>query len=498
MTQAISPRDHRRQTRGAAEAGNRPADQASNAPLCVDLDGTLVNTNTLHEMFLALLGNLRTLLSIPYWLFLGKARLKHELARRAKLDAALLPYNEDLLDYLLKQKGAGRRLILCTAADQRIAHDVNAYLGVFDEVLASENGRNLRGAEKARALVDRFGSGNFSYAGNDYVDLPVWREAKSAILVNTPPAIAKTLAGSIPVELRIERSRRLLSAWLKALRPHQWVKNLLVFVPIVTANATGRLGDWLSAVFLFTAFCAVASSIYLFNDLTDLAADRQHRKKKTRPFACGALPVWIGVASIPILLAGGLVAAAMSGALLAVALYAAISIAYSLWLKEFALVDLFALATLYTLRLFAGGEATNHAVSLWLLGFSSFLFFSLAIVKRISELMQHEDARTTLPRRGYSANDLQILHLMGVSSSFVSAMILALYVQSHEVAVRYSHPRVLWLLVPLMLFWQCRVWLATARGTMHDDPLIYAANDWVSRAVVLGLVLIFFLAGLAF
>jgi 4-hydroxybenzoate polyprenyltransferase/phosphoserine phosphatase len=498
MSQAISTRDQRLQPLSAADAAVSHDEQAANAPLCVDLDGTLVKTNTLHELFLALLGNLQALLSIPYWLFRGKARLKHELARRVNLDAALFPYNEDLLDYLAKQKRAGRRLVLCTAADQRIARAVSDYLGVFDEVLASENGRNLRGAEKARALVDRFGSGNFTYAGNDYTDLPVWREAKSAILVNTPPAIAKALSGSVPIELLIERSRRSLSAWLRALRPHQWVKNLLVFVPIVTANATGRLGDWLSAVFLFMAFCAVASSIYLFNDLTDLAADRQHRKKKTRPFACGALPIWAGVASIPVLLLGGLIAAAMSGALPAVALYAAISIGYSLWLKEFALVDLFALATLYTLRLFAGGEATHHAVSLWLLGFSSFLFFSLAIVKRISELMQHEDATTTLPRRGYGANDLQILQLMGVSSSFVSAMILALYVQSHEVAVRYSHPRVLWLLVPVMLFWQCRVWLVTARGAMHDDPLIYAANDWVSRAVVLGLVLIFFLAGLAF
>jgi 4-hydroxybenzoate polyprenyltransferase/phosphoserine phosphatase len=468
------------------------------APLCVDLDGTLVHTNTLYETLLAVLGNIRTVLAIPAWLMAGKSRLKHELACRANLDPALLPYNEPLLMYLQEQKEAGRCLILCTAADRSLAEAVSSHLGLFDEVFASQESCNLRGAEKTRVLVERFGSRGFSYAGNDYTDLMVWREATSAVLVNTSPKLVRAATALVPIEHRIDGSQSRWRALTKALRPYQWVKNLLVFVPIVTANAINDLQGWLYALLLFLAFCLVASSIYLLNDLTDLPADRQHPRKKTRPFASGALPVAAGLALMPILFLTGVIFAFLSGAAPAVLLYAAVSVAYSLWLKELPLVDLFALASFYTLRLFAGGEATGHAVSLWLLAFSSFLFFSLAIVKRVSELMLRQQHETgTVARRGYARDDLQILQLMGVSASFVSGMILALYVQSPEIVVRYTYPGLLWLLVPLMLFWQCRIWLATTRGCMHDDPIVYAASDWVSRLVVACLAFVLVLASIS-
>ena len=471
--------------------------RTANSPLCVDLDGTLVNTNTLYETLLVALRNIRTLVAIPAWLIAGKSRLKYELARRANLNPALFPYNEQLLSYLRQQKEAGRQLILCTAADQSIAEAVNKHLGLFSEIFASHEGCNLRGTEKARVLVKRFGARRFSYAGNDNTDLAVWNEARSAILVNVSPKVAKTAAALAPVELSISTSQNWGKAFVKALRPHQWVKNLLVFVPIITAHAFGDLENWLSATVLFMAFCAVASSIYLLNDLTDLSADRQHPRKKTRPFASGSLPIATGLAFMPVLFLIGIGLAIVSGTFQTVFLYAAISVAYSLWLKELPLVDLFALAGLYTLRLFAGGEATGHEVSLWLLAFSSFLFFSLATIKRISELMlQRQQETETLARRGYAKGDLQLLQLMGVSASFVSAMILALYVQSPGVMSRYSHSRLLWLLVPLMLFWQCRIWLATTRGLMHDDPIIYAANDWVSKIIVVCLVLVSVLAAI--
>jgi 4-hydroxybenzoate polyprenyltransferase len=369
---------------------------------------------------------------------------------------------------------------------------------LFDEVLASQDSCNLRGAEKARVLVERFGVRGFSYAGNDYTDLTVWREATSAILVNTSPKLARAAMALVPVEQRIDGSQRWWRALIRALRPYQWVKNLLVFVPIVTANAISDIHGWLYAMLLFMAFCLVASSIYLLNDLTDLPADRQHPGKKTRPFASGALSIMTGLAFMPILFLTGVALAILSGAAPAVLLYTAVSVAYSLWLKELPLVDLFALASFYTLRLFAGGEATGHTVSLWLLAFSSFLFFSLAIVKRVSELLLWQRHETgTIARRGYARDDLHILQLMGVSASFVSGMILALYVQSPEIVVRYTYPRLLWLLVPLMLFWQCRIWLATTRGCMHDDPIVYAASDWVSRLVVACLVCVLVLASIS-
>jgi len=466
-------------------------------PLCVDLDGTLVHTDTLYEMFLAILGNIKTLAIIPFWLIAGKARLKHELAQRAPLNPALLPYNELLLTYLRQQQQRGRRLILCTAADQSVAEAINAHLGLFSEVFGSHDGCNLRGAEKARVLVERFGSRCFSYAGNDHTDLEVWRDAKSAILVNTSPKLAKRAAALLPIELHVNAAKSQWYAFLKALRPHQWVKNLLVFVPIITANAMGNVEEWIYAVWLFMAFCAVASSLYLLNDVTDLAADRQHPRKKARPLASGAFPLAKGCACMPVLFLLGVMLAGLVGAVWAVLLYAAISMLYSFWLKELPLIDLFALASLYTLRLFAGGEATGHAVSLWLLAFSSFLFFSLASVKRVSELMLQQHDTGALARRGYSRDDLQIVQIMGVSASFVSAMILALYVQSPEIMARYIRPRFLWSLVPLMLFWQCHIWFATTRKNMHDDPLVYAANDWVSRLVIICLILIFVVSTLA-
>jgi 4-hydroxybenzoate polyprenyltransferase len=465
-------------------------------PLCVDLDGTLVHTNTLHETFLAILGNPKTLAAVPFWLIAGKSKLQHELAHYTPLNPALLPYNEPLLAYLRQQKQTGRRLILCTVADQSVAEAINAHLGLFAEVFGSHAGCNLRGAEKARVLVECFGSRGFSYAGNDHTALEVWRNAKSAILVNTSPKLTKRASALLPIELHIDAAKSQWYAFLKALRPHQWVKNLLVFVPIITANAMGNLDDWRYAGLLFMAFCAVASSLYLLNDLTDLAADRQHPRKKARPLASGALPLAKGCACMPLLLVLGIMLAGLAGAVWAVVLYAAISMLYSFWLKELPLIDLFALTSLYTLRLFAGGAATRHEVSLWLLAFSSFLFFSLASVKRVSELMLQHDTGV-IARRGYSRNDLQIVQSMGVSASFVSAMILALYVQSPEITARYVRPRWLWSLVPLMLFWQCHLWFATTRQNMHDDPLVYAANDWVSRIVILCLILIFIVSTLS-
>jgi len=475
----------------AVEAGGAP----QMVPLCVDLDGTLVNTNTLYESLLALSGNIKTLLSMPTWLMVGKSKFKHELARHADINPAFLPYNEQLLVYLRQQKQAGRRLILCTAADRNLAEAVNMHLGLFSEVFASHEGCNLRGAEKARVLVERFGSRAFSYAGNDDTDLAVWREAKSAILVNASSKVSQAAAGLVPVELSINAARSWGRALVQALRPQQWVKNLLVFVPIITANAIGQLGNWLSATVLFVAFSAVASSIYLLNDLTDLSADRQHPRKKTRPFASGALPITCGLVFMPVLFLLGIVVSIFTGAGIVVLLYVIIAIAYSAWLKEWPLVDLFALASCYTLRLYAGGEATGHQVSPWLFVFSSFLFFALASVKRVSELMLTRQNETeAVARRGYIKEDVQIVQLMGVSASFGSAIVLAFYAQSPEITARYPHPRLLWSLVPLILFWQCRIWLATARGFMHDDPIVYAANDWVTRVIVVCLVLVFVLA----
>ena len=462
----------------ASSARTRPV------PLCVDMDGTLLNTDSLIECVFALIKDWRALFAMVGWLLKGKAHLKQQLALHARLDPALLPYNTGLLTWLHGQKRLGRRLILATAADHVIADSVARHLRIFDEVIASDGVNNLRGTAKAEAIDRHLGGQPYAYAGNDFSDLEIWRHADSAVLVNAPKSVCKAAAEVTQIEAHVDDRAPWTRALLKALRPHQWVKNILVFVPIVTASALFDLAAWGDALLMFVAFCCTASAIYMINDLTDLAADRQHHRKRNRPFASGALPLYHGPIVAPGLLLLGGALAALAGAFGVVVLYAVCSILYSFKLKSMALVDLFMLAALYTIRLFGGGEAAGYPVSLWLLGFSSFVFLSLAIVKRVAELMALPPENKGKPAgRGYRAGDLDILRLMGVASSFTSCLVLALYVQSDLALGLNALDALYWAIVPLMLFWQCRLWLATSRGKMHDDPIVFAAKDPVSWVV---------------
>jgi 4-hydroxybenzoate polyprenyltransferase/phosphoserine phosphatase len=460
-------------------------------PLCVDLDGTLVAGDTLVEGVASLVHGGGLLDAVAALCRGGRAAFKRRVAERGSIDCAILPYNEDLLGFLRQQKAAGRRLMLATAADRRIAEAIAAHLDLFDEVIASDGAHNLKGAAKAEALMQRFGRGGFDYAGNDRSDLAIWRSARAAILVNTSPAVARAARKVSEIALELPRRTRLLPAALKAARPHQWVKNLLVFVPILTAHALDELSAWFYAAFLFAAFCATASAIYIINDLVDLAADRRHPRKRLRPFASGALSLSAGLAMAAALLCAGVPLAALSHGLYIVAVYAMMSITYSFWLKRQPLVDVFLLAALYTVRMFGGGEATGHRLSLWLLAFSTFLFLGLALLKRVEELSS-QAVRSSRPlgRRGYLSSDADILQTMGCGASFASSLVLALFVQSEATAERYASPGLLWAIVPLMLFWQCRLWLSTARGYMHDDPIVYAARDWVSWSIGIAVFII--------
>jgi 4-hydroxybenzoate polyprenyltransferase len=455
-------------------------------PLCVDLDGTLIRSDMLLEGFCALATD-PMVFSALLFLLRGRAAFKQSIAARAPMDPALLPYNETLLTWLREQKAAGRYLVLATASDQRVARSIADHIGIFDEVIASDGSHNLKGEAKARALVARFGAKGFCYAGNANSDLPIWRQAASAVVVNAPSGALAQVRKTMPVELAIADRPNLLRELLRAMRPHQWVKNILVFVPILTAHALTETSAWIGGAILFAAFCCTASAIYLINDLLDIAADRAHPRKRLRPFACGAIPLPIGVLAAGILLAAGLALAVIGQVAWIIVLYAAMSISYSLRLKELPLVDVFMLGALYTIRLFGGGEATGHRLSLWLLGFSSFLFLSLALLKRVEEMMSLlNSGGSKAARRGYSPADTPILQLFGVASAFASSIVLSLFVQSEANAQHYASPNLLWLIVPLLLYWQCRMWLAGARGQMHHDPIVYAARDRISWAIGAG------------
>lgn len=455
-------------------------------PLCVDLDGTLVRTDTLVEGLIALAGGLR--FATLFGAFAGgKAALKARVAAAAPPDPALLPYNEALLDYLRAQRAAGRRIVLATAANEAVAQAVAAHLGLFDEVIASSATRNLKGAAKAMALAERFGRGGFAYAGDARADLRVWESAGAAVLVEVPGAVAARVR--VPVERRIATRPALAPTLLRAMRPHQWVKNLLVFVPILTSHALLNGPSWWGGLLAFAAFSAAASGIYLLNDLLDLAADRAHPAKRRRPFAAGTAPLGWGVGLGGALLALAAAVGWHAGILLIVAIYGTSSMAYSLKLKRLPLVDVFMLAGLFTIRIFGGGEATGHSLSLWLLAFASFLFLSLALVKRVAELRESSQrSARAVAGRGYGPDDLAMLQLFGVAAAFSATLVLALYVQNEAATGRFAAPGLLWGIVPLVLLWNCRIWLATSRGYMHHDPILYAARDRVTWAISLAVV----------
>lgn len=467
----------------------------SSVPLCVDLDGTLVTSDTLLESLLTLARqDPWALLYLPIWMLGGRASFKQRVAERVTPAAFRLPFRSDLIEHLEQQRRAGRTLILVTAANESTARCVAAYLGLFDRVMASDAQRNLKGAGKAAALVAEFGERGFDYAGDSRADLDVWSSARRALVVGSP-AFAERVAALAPVEKVFERSAASLTDWANALRVYQWVKNLLLFVPLIAAHKANDVELVLHGLVAFLAFSLCASSVYLINDLFDLDADRAHPWKSSRAFAAGRLSISSGIAAVPILLVPAFaIAARLPFAFMAIlALYFAAALLYSLRLKRSAVLDVLVLAGLYTLRLLAGAAAVSVPASFWLLAFSMFLFLSLALVKRVGEL-GNLPADGSAAGRGYRRDDLPVLLALGTASGYTAVMVFALYINSSTSELLYRHPRALWLLCPLLLFWVSRVWLVTHRGEMHDDPIVFAFRDPVSLWLVVPAAAILWLA----
>ena len=464
------------------------------APLCIDLDGTLLRSDSLFECLAAAIRNPLVLLQLPLWLVRGKAYLKAKLARRVELNVATLPFHTELFKWIQKARKNGRKIVLATGADQHVANGVAAHLEIFDETIASDGTRNLTGKQKAQALCGRFGPRGFSYVGNHRSDFVVWKSALSSVVVGMNPRQASRVASVSDMEAHFPLEQSRIQSFVQLVRPHQWSKNFLVFVPIITANAITDWTGWMRCLGLFFSLSLVASALYIFNDIVDLESDRAHPNKRKRPLASGDFPLsWaFSIAAGGLLL--GFVVAGLFKALPEVLLYACASMAYSAGLKRLPLVDLFLLAAIYSIRLFAGGIVSGHYVSTWLFSFSCFLFFSLAVIKRVSELLLLHDRAAVNSSRGYRSSDVLLLEIMGVASSFVSCVVLALYIQSPTVIHNYRSPEALWGVAILMLFWQCRLWLTTMRGNMHDDPIVFAGRDRVSWAVVLLIVLVMGLA----
>ncbi len=471
--------------------------QPNQVPLAVDLDGTLIRSDMTWESFVRLLREKPlTALAVPFWLLRGRAYLKKQLAANVQVDATTLPYHEEFLTWLREQKRAGRKLVLATASDRKMAEPVARHVALFDEVLASDGEINLRDAAKREALAKRFGERGFDYAGNSAVDLDVWRGSREAIVVNAREGLLRRAAQCTKTGPSFLKVGSTLRALIETLRPHQWVKNLIVFVPLVTAH---KLTFWplLAASGAFMALCFCASAVYVLNDLLDLEADRHHPTKCKRPFAAGRLPLPVGLILFPVLmLIGGVVAWELAGQFVwLLAFYLVATTAYSWKLKRVALLDVFILAGLYTLRLIAGHVVTGIAYSAWLLVFSMFIFLSLALLKRFPELQElRRENRVDAHGRGYTANDLELVATLGLVNGSLAVLVLALYVNSDQVVRLYWHPNLLLLACPLLLFWIGRVWLLAHRGQMHTDPVLFVLKDWVSYAIGILTLLVVWLA----
>ena len=468
-------------------------------PLCVDLDGTLIQTDSLWESCLRLISQTPLyLILLPLWLLSGKAGFKQKVSQHVDLAAASLPFNTALLKYLTQQRLHNRHLVLVTAANKKIAEAIAAHLNIFDEILASDENHNLSGNNKANLLVEKFGEKGFVYAGNASIDLKVWQHAAAAIVVNATQVLCnKAKQISEIEEIFPDQQRPSLFVLLKAIRIHQWVKNMLIFTALILSHSWFNTEGIKLALLAFFSFSFAASSIYLINDLIDLEADRKHRTKKYRPLAAGTLPISWGIMIVPVLIifAYTLAFQINTNFIQILTVYLILTTAYSLFLKPVALLDVIALTSLYTIRIIAGAVAINVPLSYWLLAFSMFIFLSLALIKRFSELKNLiQQGQTSNESRGYHVDDLTAVSLFGISSGYISVMILVLYIHDLHASTLYTQPDWLWFVAVTILYWISHMWLLAFRGEMNEDPVLFAIRDKASYFIALSISISLYLA----
>ncbi len=463
-------------------------------PLFVDLDGTLVKSDTLLDSLLLLARNRPLLLvRLPLWVAGGKAAFKSRVVSAVSLDVANLPYNRELLAFLRAEHAAGRKLYLATGADALLARRISRHLGIFEDVLASDGSINLTGSNKLAGLRQYLPEGEFGYIGNSVPDLPLLIDAAEPMIANPDASLRRSLRGrDVKPHREFEDRASFFKSFVNAIRLHQWAKNFLLFIPLLLSHAITGSG-LLRTALAFLCFSVCASATYIVNDLLDQDADRRHPKKRQRPFASGDLSAIAGLAIVAVFLAVGILSAAwlslnFLGWLLA---YLLTTLAYSLALKRLVLVDVLILAGLYTVRMLAGAAVTDTPISPWLAGFSLFLFLSLAMVKRFSEL-RNLRASGDVPAngRGYVLLDIEQLRSFGTASAYAAVVVFALYINSREIAAIYEHPHRMWLITPLLILWVSRFWLLASRGKLNEDPVVFALTDRTSLLIGAGIAAI--------
>ena len=478
----------------SVKSDNFSATPKVGVPLVVDVDGTLVATDLLQEAALQIVASHPLhAFRIPLWLASGKSNLKIQLANRVNPGIETVPLREEVIALIRNTQAAGRPVYLASASDVRYIEELAKRIGGITGVFGTDSSVNLSGHAKADRLVAAFGAQGYDYVGDAPIDFAVWRNARRPLVVAHSAAFAASVLKTFPEAEIIARARPTLRSYVAALRVHQWAKNVLIFVPMIAGHQFDR--ETITATFLaFLCFCFAASSAYVINDLLDLPGDRDHPRKSNRPFAAGKIPITHGLVLAILLMVGSFAVSLwlpwrFTGVL---SVYVACTLGYSLLLKRKLLIDVIMLGGLYTLRIFGGLAATDAHQTQWLLMFSLFLFLSLAIVKRCSELVANRALGKAEARgRGYRVKDLDVLLPLGAAAGYGAVFVVTLYLSSPEMAALYTHPNRLWLACPLLLFWISRMLLKANRGDIHDDPVTFALTDkvsWITGACLAGVI----------
>jgi 4-hydroxybenzoate polyprenyltransferase len=477
------------------------AEHSNRLPIVIDLDGSLIKTDLLFESATALLVRKKwPIIKLIQWLLKGKAYLKHQLASEVDIDVAVLPYNQGVLLWIQQKKTEGHLIILATASHERYAKKIVEHLGVFDDYIASSEQVNLKGHHKAQALIGRYGDKQFEYLGNDESDLAIWVHSSKAHVVSSSSSFIQKIASQAALgECFSTEKKSFFRALKRELRLYQWVKNSLIFLPLLAAHKVTDLTLLNHALIGFLCFSFTASSAYIINDLVDIENDRYHITKKNRPFASGDLNIGLGWMLFPVLMMSAFVIAYLFlpiKFLSVLMAYFFITLCYSFKFKKILMLDVLILAGLYTLRIVAGGNAVNIDPSFWLQGVSLFMFLSLAFIKRYSELKVSikKENNAKIKGRGYTQEDLSMVANLGTASGYISVMVLGLYIQDPSLLKLYSNPKMIGLACPILLYWISRSWFIAHRGEMHEDPIIYALKDKVSLFSLTLIILIFLVA----
>jgi 4-hydroxybenzoate polyprenyltransferase len=463
-------------------------------PLCVAGDGVLTPVDLIFELAVSLIRSKPwRIFAVFFWMLRGRARFQARLSEAAMVDWSALPINQQVMDLIRGARAQGRPVFLVTAGEQASAVALTRYLDVFDDVIGAGGGAGTA----SMILVGRFGRSGYDYIGSKKIDLDIWENARKAILVSNSRRLLRQVRAVAEIDAVIVAKSACAREYVRMFRLHQWLKNLLVFVPGMAAHRIAEISVFFRSAVAFLAFGLCASAVYILNDLADLDNDRRHRTKHNRPLAAATVSIQHALLIVPMLLVSSFwIAAALPLFFIEVLSgYFATTLLYSMWLKRQVIVDVMLLAGLYTIRVIAGATATGIQPSFWLLAFAIFLFLSLALVKRYAELnvLLHED-KARPAGRGYAVADLPVLLALGVASGFVAVLIMALYINNPDLQLAYPRAIWLWFVPGLLLYWISRMWMKTHRGEMHDDPVVFTARDWQSLIVVALIAVCFLLA----